>query len=291
MIFFSCGVSLFIIVFGFPPFREARNSDKYYRYFFYNKEEDFWSKYSQRISPSPQLKTLITSLLRYDSAKRITIEDALNSDWLSNGAHNQTELSNIMNAKYCKVLEEKAKLALPVILPTDAVILKEEDSNLIDQYRDIDIEDDKGLSSFKEDFQYIPHNANYSDKSCDLELTISLSKEVITLVFEEYIGLNDVYWLIAEKIIGLDFITKVVDMSYKEQDNSLHIKMLYIPCELEGGVFDHNNQEEEIFFTIQINSSNNKEFKSVFKFPLVTSSFTKRGMVMRIKQAIEKSIN
>ena len=60
---FSSGVCLFIMTFGFPPFKEAKKTDKNYRYFYYNKENEYWSRLSNKINPSKEIKKLLMIVL------------------------------------------------------------------------------------------------------------------------------------------------------------------------------------------------------------------------------------
>jgi len=63
---FACWVILFILVNGYPPFREARKTDNWYRHIYYEKFDFFWSLHGKKTSGlSQELKELITWTLRY----------------------------------------------------------------------------------------------------------------------------------------------------------------------------------------------------------------------------------
>jgi serine/threonine protein kinase len=78
---FACGVILFILTKAYPPFREAKKTDNWYRHIYYEKFDNFWTTHSKRgNSLSKELVELITGMLRYKN--RLTIEDILKHEWL-----------------------------------------------------------------------------------------------------------------------------------------------------------------------------------------------------------------
>jgi serine/threonine protein kinase len=70
---------------GMPPFFKATPGDTYYKYFYENKLESYWSKLSERYNNpiSNEFKDLISQMLCADADKRITVDAILNHPWLS----------------------------------------------------------------------------------------------------------------------------------------------------------------------------------------------------------------
>lgn len=100
---FACGVILFILVKAYPPFREARKIDNWYRHIYYDKIENFWSCHSKKATNdiSNELKELISGMLRYKN--RYTIEDVINSNWF------KKENSTTYYDEYVKDMNERKK--------------------------------------------------------------------------------------------------------------------------------------------------------------------------------------
>lgn len=165
---FSCGVALFVMVFGFPPFREARKTDKYYRYFYYKKDDDFWMKYNNKIQPSSQLKQLLNGLLRYDGDSRISIEEALNSDWFKTNTITQDEVCLKMKEKFDNVLEIKLKQNLPIVCVSyDEETFEDnnKESEMDNNDNDINKENDMDEDSNHNDNNYIASDIKEPDNT------------------------------------------------------------------------------------------------------------------------------
>lgn len=81
---FACGVILFIMYCGFPPFREAKKYDPWYRHYVNKNSSMFWQMHTkQKRTPtlSESFRQLIDGML---SAKdRFTINDIANSTWVN----------------------------------------------------------------------------------------------------------------------------------------------------------------------------------------------------------------
>ena len=76
---FACGVILFILVNAYPPFREAKKTDNWYRHLYFEKFDSFWAAH-KKANVSNELKELITGMLKANN--RWTINDILNSQWM-----------------------------------------------------------------------------------------------------------------------------------------------------------------------------------------------------------------
>ena len=81
---FACGVILFIMYCGFPPFRDAKKFDPWYRHMFNKNPQMFWNMHTkQKRTPplSETFKELIVGMLAVKD--RFTMEDVSNSKWVT----------------------------------------------------------------------------------------------------------------------------------------------------------------------------------------------------------------
>lgn len=106
---FASGVILFILTFGFPPFRGARKNDYYYRYYYFKSSDSFWQKYKNKISPSHSFKQLVNSIFEYNPKLRADSESILNSEWIKEILPSKRELIEEMISRKQIVMEEKLK--------------------------------------------------------------------------------------------------------------------------------------------------------------------------------------
>lgn len=78
---FAIGVILFIMIKAYPPFREAKKTDSWYRFIYFEKFENFWQTHNKRGQlPSKELQDLLQGMLRYKN--RWTMNDILTCEWL-----------------------------------------------------------------------------------------------------------------------------------------------------------------------------------------------------------------
>lgn len=95
---FAIGVILFILVKAYPPFREAKRTDNWYRHLYSEKFDFFWQSHSKRgTSPSKELKELLEGTLRYKN--RWTMEDVLNCEWLKGDLPSDESFFGEMNER------------------------------------------------------------------------------------------------------------------------------------------------------------------------------------------------
>ena len=77
---FSCGVVLFILLAGYPPFDAATSKDRLYAPLAVGNARKFWKQHSRCRIPSAA-KDLITRMLWDDKSKRITIKGIKKHKW------------------------------------------------------------------------------------------------------------------------------------------------------------------------------------------------------------------
>jgi serine/threonine protein kinase len=104
---FACGVILFILVNAYPPFREARKTDNWYRHIYYEKIENFWMLHSKKVNISKELKELISGMLRCKN--RYTMKDLVNSEWLKGELPSEKAYLEDMLVRKAKVDERRER--------------------------------------------------------------------------------------------------------------------------------------------------------------------------------------
>jgi len=97
---FSCGVVLFLMVFGRPPFRQASSIDPLYRYFSDEQPHLFWEKTERKLNGGKEcnmtLKLLINDLFSSDPSKRPTADKVLEYEWLQQDLCSDQDMTSFM---------------------------------------------------------------------------------------------------------------------------------------------------------------------------------------------------
>jgi len=100
---FSCGVVLFIMIFGRPPFRQASSIDPLYKYFSDEQPEKFWDKVERKLNGGKEysmtLKLLLNDLLAADPEKRPTAGKVLEYEWMQQQVYSKEEAATSMMTK------------------------------------------------------------------------------------------------------------------------------------------------------------------------------------------------
>jgi serine/threonine protein kinase len=93
---FSCGVILFLMVVGNPPFGKAHSQDLYYRFIIKNQYSQFWKQVERHGRTfSDEFKSLLNGMLCLQPTERLTIAEIKEHPWY--------------NGKTCSIDELKAE--------------------------------------------------------------------------------------------------------------------------------------------------------------------------------------
>lgn len=108
---FACGVCLFILCLGFPPWGNAMLSDPHFAHFFRQGDKGVPDTL-QRYSKAPltaNLEQLLVGMLRADPSLRPDVEECLSSSWIQKVAAEYEESGDaIMNDDACDFVDEDA---------------------------------------------------------------------------------------------------------------------------------------------------------------------------------------
>jgi len=108
--YFAAGVILFILLSGFPPFKQTENSDWWFDKIDKGKNDLFWMAHERKVSFSQPAKDLIDGLLHTDPEKRFDIEQIEASTFLTEDNNMQREeFAREMKTRYRKVVTGKQK--------------------------------------------------------------------------------------------------------------------------------------------------------------------------------------
>jgi len=128
--FFAAGVILFILLSGFPPFKQTENTDWWFDKIDKGKNNLFWMAHERKVSFSGPAKALIDGLLCTDPTRRFDMEQIEASKFLQEDNEMQREeFAREMKNRYKAVVQGKQGK-------------QRDDSNLeatLDEHADIDI--------------------------------------------------------------------------------------------------------------------------------------------------------
>jgi len=95
---FACGVILFIFANAYPPFKEAKVKDPWYKNIYTGDFKKFWELHQKRlVVKSEAFKTLISGML--NRTHRWTIEEILACEWFNGELPTKDELLTDMSAR------------------------------------------------------------------------------------------------------------------------------------------------------------------------------------------------
>ena len=91
---FALGVTIFTLLYGFPPFSEATLQCPYWRFINDKKWNVFWKLVNKAIKViDPQFQELFQKMVTADTEERYTVSQILNHPWID-GNHDLSELKN-----------------------------------------------------------------------------------------------------------------------------------------------------------------------------------------------------
>ncbi len=139
----SCGVILYILLCGYPPFNGETDTEimKAVKKGQFEFPEEEWN------SISKDARDLVSHMLKYDPKKRLTALDCMASPWFksSGPVTDQKITSNaIKNMKQFKVNRKFEQAALTYIV--SQLVSKDEKSKLLTQFREWDVDGDGVLT-------------------------------------------------------------------------------------------------------------------------------------------------
>jgi 5'-AMP-activated protein kinase catalytic alpha subunit len=85
---FACAIILFIMITQHPPFTRAEPNDPFYRLLCANRADLFWKAHAKNKPNgleffSEEFRNLITSMLQFDPAHRLTMAEVKSHPWLA----------------------------------------------------------------------------------------------------------------------------------------------------------------------------------------------------------------
>jgi len=106
---FSCGVILFILLTGYPPFEEATGSDGWYRKICQKKFKDFWDKHRDCGISDDQSKDLIHKCIAYQPMERYKVDEMLDHPWTKDTRLSSKDLETEMRKLHKEAVKKKSR--------------------------------------------------------------------------------------------------------------------------------------------------------------------------------------
>lgn len=105
----ACGVVLFIMLAGFPPFQKPNISDWWFHKLKNNRHDLFWRAHSRTVSFSDTAKDLLNKMLCPDETQRITMEDIKRHAFFQGSVLSKDELLRQFNSRKSTVDAAKVR--------------------------------------------------------------------------------------------------------------------------------------------------------------------------------------
>lgn len=140
---FSCGVVLFILVAGYPPFEAAHKTDKWYKAIVDCDFEKFWRKH-HRAKLSDDVKELLEGMFCYKAPNRMSLEEVFASKWFSGPVLKNEDIKPRLIARIKESTVKRSKDSRK----------QQEEMNM--SHRGIDIEEIRKLDSYSYKYEVMP---------------------------------------------------------------------------------------------------------------------------------------
>jgi serine/threonine protein kinase len=108
---FACGIILFILLGGYPPFVYATKEDDLYKYLYAGNFAGFWKKHASydKATFSDGVKTLLNGIFNYNEAERFTLQQVKESDWYNGEVLSKEDLKTDLATRKAAVDASKKK--------------------------------------------------------------------------------------------------------------------------------------------------------------------------------------
>lgn len=254
----SCGVILYILLSGFPPFNGSDDDEILDSVL----EGKFTFNVREFRNVSKDAKHLITQMLTYNHKNRISIAEALEHDWIKTTASTKEELDNgLMNNIKTFNVKNKMQQAIYFFLVKN-IASKEEKASLLSTFKALDTNNDGVIS--REELQVGFEKMNNALTEADLNaLMKQIDKNKSNEIdYSEFVAAA----IDRKKLLSEDKIKTCFRMFDKDQNGTIslnELKMVFNPAGKEA----NNNTWDELIQ--QVDKDGNKEIDfEEFKFLL-----------------------
>lgn len=184
---FACGVILFVMLTGYPPFETANaRTDKWYKKIAAKKYNKFWQRHAGCGIEDEELQDLICGMLTYQPNERLTLQQVKESSWFNDEILEGEELAFAMKDRHRASVEAKKKDIRQTELDNATIATMMRDLEFDDSY-EIPVNAEVHLSQFhtfeydlenyeiKEIFEYV------NNRICEMDGSAELDNENYTL--------------------------------------------------------------------------------------------------------------
>jgi len=95
----ACGVILFIMQAGFPPYQQPELNDWWFHKLYYKKYDRFWLAHCRTAKFSEEMKDLLNRMLTVDPLHRISVDDIMEHTWYLGETPSSDEVKKILTRK------------------------------------------------------------------------------------------------------------------------------------------------------------------------------------------------